>query len=241
MIRTLVIGFCLALGMVLVLPWLIFWTVLTDNPALMYQAGMLAYRAASHMAGVQVRAEGREHIPPGACVFAANHASYLDPIVLFPVIPRRAAALVKKEIFRIPFLGVALRLAKFVPVDRARRTASASSIEAGVRNLRDGLSLVAFPEGTRSPDGRLLPFKKASFAMAIECGVPVVPVSLAGTHHLMRRGSWSVHPGEVTIRFGAPVDASQYTLARRADLAARVQSLVAAGLPPDQQPAPPDA
>ena len=83
---------------------------------------------------------------------------------------------------------------------------------------------------------RLRPFKKGAFVMAIHAGVPVVPVSISGAQHLMRKGDRAIHPGEVVVRFGPPVDASQYTMDHRADLLARVESIVAAGLPPDQQP-----
>ena len=98
--------------------------------------------------------------------------------------------------------------------------------------------MAVYPEGTRSPDGRLRPFKKGAFVMAIQAGVPVVPVSIAGAQTLLRKGDWRLHPGEVTVRFGPAVDASNYAMERRSELLARVESLVAAGLPEDQQPLP---
>jgi 1-acyl-sn-glycerol-3-phosphate acyltransferase len=102
--------------------------------------------------------------------------------------------------------------------------------------LKEGLSLAVYPEGTRSPDGRLKPFKKGTFALAIESGVPIVPVSISGAQHLMRKGEWTMRPGEIVVRFGPSVDASQYTMERRMELLERVEELVAAGLPEDQQP-----
>jgi 1-acyl-sn-glycerol-3-phosphate acyltransferase len=183
-----------------------------------------------------VRVEGAGDIPPGVCVFAANHVSNMDPLAFVPAIPRRVAILVKKQVFRIPVLGMAMRMANFVPVDRDNREAAAGSVETAVKFLKEGLSFAVYPEGTRSADGRLLPFKKGTFVMAIRAGVPVVPVSIVGAQDLLRKGEWSVHPGEVTIRFGPAVDVSPYTVEKRGDLLARVEELVASGLPDEQKP-----
>ena len=119
-------------------------------------------------------------------------------------IPRRVALLAKKEVFRIPNPQQSLRLAKLVPVDRSDKEAAAESVDIAVEYLKEGLSFLVFPEGTRSRDGRLLPFKKGTFLMAIRAGAWVVPVSLAGTQRLMRKGDWTIHPGEVVVRYGPP-------------------------------------
>lgn len=238
MIRTALVCLFLGLCLVLFLPWLILYTILCGSADPMYRAAIVVVRFAVRRAGVRLHVEGRENIPPGVCVFAANHASNVDPPVLVSAIPRRVALLAKKEVFRIPFLSRAMRLAKFVPVDRADREAAAASVEIALQYMREGISFAVFPEGTRSPDGRLRPFKKGTFLMAIRAGVPVVPVSLVGTHRLMRKGERFIHPGEVTVRFGPPVDASRYTLDERGELLSRVEARVAAGLPEDQQPLP---
>jgi 1-acyl-sn-glycerol-3-phosphate acyltransferase len=237
MIRTLLVVLFCALAIVLVLPWLVFWTIVTGNPDLMYGLAIKAVRGANRLAGMRVHVEGLDNIPPGACVFAANHASNVDPPALVVAIPRRVAILVKRELFRIPILSAAMRLAQFIRVDRTGRE-GAATIGGAVCLLKQGVSFAIFAEGTRSSDGRLRPFRKGAFAMAIEAGVPVVPVSIAGSQHIMRKGDRVFHPGPVTIRFGPAVDASRYTVARRAELLAQVESLVAAGLPPDQQPLP---
>jgi 1-acyl-sn-glycerol-3-phosphate acyltransferase len=129
-----------------------------------------------------------------------------------------------------------MRLAKFIPIDRADKEAAAASVDIALGVLKAGLSLAVYPEGTRSPDGRLKPFKKGTFAIAIEAGVPIVPVSISGAQHLMRKGEWIMRPGEIVVSFGPSVDASQYTMDRRMELLARVEELVATGLPEDQQP-----
>ena len=238
MIRTIIVVSYYALGLVLVMPWLILWSLLTGSPDFMYQMTMKAVRSGLRIAGIRVRVEGLENIPPGVCIFAANHVSNMDPLAFVPAIPRRVSLLAKDKIFRIPILSKAMRLAKLIPVDRADREAAASSVAIAVQYLKEGMSFAVYPEGTRSRDGRLLPFKKGTFVMAIEAGVPVVPVSIAGAQTLMRKGDWTVQPGEVTIRFGRAVDASKYTMDHRSELLARVESLVAAGLPEDQRPLP---
>ena len=236
--RTILIVVYFILALIFVMPWLILWTLLTGSPDLMWKVAMNAVRFAVRMGGVHVRVEGIENIPPGVCVFAANHISNVDPLAFVPAIPGRVSLLVKKELFRIPILAAAMRLAEFVPVDREDKEAAASSVDVAVERLQAGTSMAVYPEGTRSPDGRLRPFKKGAFVMAIQAGAPVVPVSIAGAQTLLRKGDWRLHPGEVTVRFGPAVDASNYAMERRSELLARVESLVAAGLPEDQQPLP---
>ena len=238
MIRTLlgVTYFCLAL--ILIMPWLILYSWIVDDVSLMYRFAMKAIRIANWMIGIRVHVEGLENIPPGVCIFASNHLSNVDPMALVPAIPRRISLLIKKELLRIPILSTAMRLAKFVPVDRADREAAVASVDQAVIYLKEGLSFAVFPEGTRSRDGHLRPFKKGTFVMAIQAGVPIVPVCLIGAQKLMRKGSWAFHPGEVVVRFCPPVDSSQYNFEQRGELLTRVEALVASGLPPEQQPLP---
>jgi 1-acyl-sn-glycerol-3-phosphate acyltransferase len=236
MTRTIAVVLYFALALLFFLPWLILWSLMTGSPDFMYRTVMKAVRLGVRIAGIRVRLEALENIPPGVCIFAANHTSNVDPLAFIPSIPRRVSILVKKELFRIPILSKAMRLAKFVPVDRTDREAAAASVDVAVQLLKEGLSFAVYPEGTRSPDGRLRPFKRGTFVMAIEAGVPVVPVSIAGAEKLMPKGRRTLRGGEVIIRFGPPVEASEYSLERRGEMLARVESLVAAGLPPEQQP-----
>lgn len=236
MIRSLILFIYVSLALCLVLPWFILWSFITGKPDAMYNMAMRAVRFGLKLVGVRVRVEGIENIPVGVCIFAANHISAIDPLAFIPAVPRRVAILVKKELFGIPFLGPAMRLADFVAVDRADRESAAGSVDLAVEHLKQGTRFAIYPEGTRSTDGRLRAFKKGAFLMAIQAGVPVVPVSIAGAQKIMRKGELAIHAGDVVVRFGAPVNATEYSLEARADLLDRVHSLVAAGLPPDQQP-----
>ncbi|HUO34559.1 MAG TPA: lysophospholipid acyltransferase family protein [Candidatus Acidoferrum sp.] len=236
MIRTAATLLFIVLALFLLLPWLILWTLLVRNADGMYSFAMSYVRFLNRIAGIRVRTEGLDHIPSSVCIFVSNHCSNIDPPAMFPSIPRRVSILAKKQVFHIPVLGAALRLARFVPVDRGDREAAAASVDFAVQYLKEGLSFCVYPEGTRSRDGRLKPFKRGTFIMAIQARVPIVPVALIGTQRLMRKGDWAVHPGEVVVRFLPPVDSAAYSLDRRGELLEVIHARIAAALPPDQQP-----
>ena len=237
MIRTLAAALMSALAILCLLPWLIAWTAITGNPDFMYSMSMKFVRIGLRIAGIRFRVYGLENIPARACVFACNHASNADGPVVVLAIPRRVGILIKREVFRIPILGFGMRQAGFVPVDRRAREGSVNLDEVA-KLLQSGVPLLIFAEGTRSPDGRLRSFKKGAALMAIHAGAPIVPIAIAGTPRIMPKGDWRVHPGEVTVRFCPPIDASQYTIEQRAELVERMQAAVAAALPPEQQPLP---
>jgi 1-acyl-sn-glycerol-3-phosphate acyltransferase len=241
MIRTLFTFVFAALGVVIIMPPLMVWTMISGDVQLMYDVFIGAVRVALRIAGIHVRAEGVENIPAGTCVFASNHCSNLDPLAMVPKIPKRVSLLAKTDVFKIPILSKAFRQGGVIPVDRKNREAAADSVDEAVESLKHGLSFAIFAEGTRSRDGRLQPFKRGAFVMAIRAGVPVVPVSLAGTQKLLRKGDWKLYPGEVVVKFGRPLDASQYTMERRQQLLEQTYAAVAANLPPDQQPLPSSA
>jgi len=226
------------LCIVLFLPFLILWTMISGSPVFMNRMAMKAVSGIDRIAGIRVRVDGLENIPTGACLFACNHVSYVDPLALVPLIPRRVSVFLKKELFRIPILATGMRFTGYISVDRANRKSAVASVESAVRQLRSGVSIVIFPEGTRSPDGRLRPFKRGACVTAIQAGVPVVPVSIAGTQKLMPKGKWRIHPGEVHIKFGPAVDTPRYGADHRDEMLALVEMRVAEGLPPEQQPLP---
>jgi 1-acyl-sn-glycerol-3-phosphate acyltransferase len=186
------------------------------------------------LAGVTIEVRGLEQLDPGRnYIFLSNHVSNLDPPVLVPSIPGRCSVLVKKEVFRIPIFGTAMRMADLVPVDRHNREAAIDSVHAAVEVMQHHVHMVIFVEGTRSRDGRLLPFKKGPFHLAMEVGAPVVPVTILGTYECWPKGTFAVRPGTATLIFHPPVEPSDY--ADRDALMTAVRATIASALPEDQR------
>jgi 1-acyl-sn-glycerol-3-phosphate acyltransferase len=238
MIRSAFVAVSLAIVTIVVGPPLVLYVALTGNIDPLYNAGVAAVVWICRIAGMRTRVEGLENIPAGTVLFAANHTSNADGPAIVGAIPRRIAILGKKSLFAIPIVGTAFRMAHFVPVDRHNRGQAAASIEVAAEKMKNGVSFLIYPEGTRSPDGRLLPFRRGAFVLAIKAGVPVVPVACSGAHRVIPKKSYRITPGEVVVRFCPAVDSAQYSIARRNELAERVHAAIAAALPPDQQPAP---
>jgi 1-acyl-sn-glycerol-3-phosphate acyltransferase len=236
MIRTLFVGVFLSLYILIVGPPLLLYTLVSRNPDPLYWAGINGVVFFVQAAGVRVRVLGTERIPPGVCLFAANHTSSADAPAVVGAIPRRIAILLKESLFRYPIVGAAFRLAKFIPVDRRSRDSALESLEKAVQELRVGQSFLIYPEGTRSPDGRLQHFKKGAVVMAIKAGVPIVPVACSGAHRVMQKRSLAMHPGEILVEFLAAIDSTAYTFEQREELNQRLHDELAAGLPPDQRP-----
>jgi 1-acyl-sn-glycerol-3-phosphate acyltransferase len=237
MIRTAIVAVFLSIYALVLGPPLILYTLVTRSPTLLYWVGVKGLVVITRIAGMRVTIEGRENIPPGVCLFAANHTSNADAPAIIGAIPRRLAIFARKSLFDIPIVGVAFRLAKFVPVDRGNRGVALATVQRAVEYIKTGTSFLVYPEGTRSPDGRMQRFKKGPFVMAIEAGVPIVPVACAGAHRIMKKNSLIIRPGKVTVRFGKPFDVSGYTVEQRSALAQQVHDVIAAQLPDDQKPA----
>jgi 1-acyl-sn-glycerol-3-phosphate acyltransferase len=207
------------------------WAVVTGDAMPLYKASMGIVRIAFQLARIGVEVEGLERVPAHtACIFMANHVSNLDPAALFPHIPGRTSAFVKRSLMNIPVFGYGLRLGAFVPVDREGRVESAIESVAAARSvLGQGLHITTFVEGTRSHDGRLLPFKKGPFYLAMEAGAPVIPISIHGTESMMAKGSARVRPGTAHIVFHEPLDPRRF--ASRDELMTDVRASIASGLP----------
>jgi 1-acyl-sn-glycerol-3-phosphate acyltransferase len=207
------------------------WAMVTGDATPLYNMAQRIIRTALRLAGIRVETEGVERVPPHtACIFMSNHVSNLDPTALLPRIPGRTSAFVKRSLTKIPVFGYGLKLGDFVPVDRDGRVESAmESVAEARRVLEKGLHITTFVEGTRSPDGRLLPFKKGPFYLAMETGAPCVPISIYGTEKMMAKGSVRVKPGTAHITFHEPLDPRGFS--SREELMAAVRGSIASGLP----------
>lgn len=206
-------------------------SIVTGNVMPLYRVSQMIVRVGYYLARIRVDVVGRDRIPARtACIFMANHVSNLDPPALLPNIPGRASTFLKSSLMHIPVLGWAFRLAEFVPVARDGRKESAQeSIDAARRILAKGIHIMTFVEGTRSKDGRMLPFKKGPFYLAMEAGAPCIPVSIWGTETMMAKNSLRIRPGTAHVAFHAPVYPGDYET--REELLAAVRSAIADGLP----------
>jgi 1-acyl-sn-glycerol-3-phosphate acyltransferase len=213
------------------------YTLLVGDISLLYRVAMWITNAGVRAAGIKIEMSGFENIPADrSCIFMSNHVSNLDPPVVLPLLPGRSSVLLKKQLMSIPILGRAMRLAKFVPVERGhRRDAAQTSVEAAADALRSGLHILVYPEGTRSLDGRLSAFKKGPFFLAMETQAPIVPIALSGTQTMMRKGSSAITPGLAKIQLLPAIEPSNYRT--REELLLAVRSAIAEALPPEMKPA----
>lgn len=231
MIVTLVVVLVYVILAIPAVATLIPWAMITGQADPLYNVSQLINRAALAIAGIRIEVKGREHVPPDqACIFMSNHVSNLDPPALIPRIPGRTSAFLKRSLMRIPILGYGFKLGEFVPVDRDGRVESAQESAAVARRvLAKGIHITIFVEGTRSRDGRLLPFKKGPFFLAMESGAPCIPVSIHGTERMMPKGTIAIRPGTAHITFHPPLYPQNY--ATREDLMEAVREAIASGLP----------
>jgi 1-acyl-sn-glycerol-3-phosphate acyltransferase len=180
------------------------------------------------VAGARVSVRGAEHLAPGrAYVFAANHQSYFDVPLAFGYLPANFRIMAKASLFHIPFLGWHLRRSGHMPIERANPRRAARSLLEAATHVRGGTSVFVFPEGGRSHDGNFKEFKAGTFLLAIKAGVPVIPVTLNGTRHVLPMNSFHVHPGEVEMVLHTPISTDGMTSHSAEELCARVREIIA--------------
>jgi 1-acyl-sn-glycerol-3-phosphate acyltransferase len=143
-------------------------------------------------------------------IFIGNHTSLFDPPLMISTLPCRPVFMAKRELARVPFLGWVIWLADFIFINRGHRGDARRSLKQAALRIRAGQSIVAFPEGTRSRDGHLLPFKKGPFLLALEAGVPLVPFAIQGGPEILPKGTWRVHGGPYLIRVGTPLEPTDF-------------------------------
>jgi len=182
------------------------WTFITQDITLFYRMAMWGSWVGIRMAGVRPQVEGLDKLDPATTyIFMSNHTSNLDPPLLLPLIPRRTSVMAKKELFSYPILGETMRIGQLVPVDRGNREAGIAAVRAAAEVIHKGVNMTIYVEGKRSFDGKVLPFKKGPFYLAMECAVPVVPVTIVGTHEIMPKAHFCITPGPARIIFHEPI------------------------------------
>jgi 1-acyl-sn-glycerol-3-phosphate acyltransferase len=212
---------------VLFIPWA--WVTGNANPP--YKGTRVMLASSCRLSGVRFQLSGLENVPAGrSCIFMSNHVSNLDPPALVSLIPGRTSAFMKRSLMNLPVLGMGFRMGEFIAVDRSGNAAEAcASVSATQLVLEKGLHITSFVEGTRSPDGRMLPFKKGPFYLAMQAGAPCIPVSIHGTEKILGKGSLKMHPGAAYVVFHPPIDPTQFVT--REELMHAVRQAIASGLP----------
>ncbi len=234
MIRTIVmLGFwaiALPIAAIVCIPWVL----ITGKITPLYRFGMWAAYTGVRLAGARVKTAGLEKLESGKpYIFMSNHVSNIDPPLLLPLIPGRTSVMARHELFDYPILGRVMRMGSLVPVNRGRRDAGIAAVRAAEQVVKQGISMTIFVEGHRSFDGKLLPFKKGPFYLAELCQVPVVPVTISGTHHVMPKKRFSIKAGEVFVTFHPPIEPAEF--GSREELMAKVRNTINSELPAEYQ------
>ncbi|MGE4560528.1 MAG: lysophospholipid acyltransferase family protein [Desulfobulbus sp.] len=194
-------------------------------------------RILCRLAGVKVRVVGFEHIDPDQTyIFAGNHVSQYDIFSFQGYFPHDFRWIAKKELFRIPLFGHAMHRVGYIPIDRSHGRKAMKSLEEAARRIAAGSSVLIFPEGTRSADGRLHEFKAGAVLLAIKAGVPIVPLGFNGSHEVLPKGKLLPGGGEIVIRIGRPIVTDHFKSSDKQVLAAELQAAVAALLDKRYQP-----
>lgn len=179
---------------------------LTGKHDLVYPWALFGARNWLRLSGTRVQVSGSEHLEPDQTyVFISNHRSYLDTATLFVYTGRRLGLLAKKELLNVPILGVGMGFVNVMAIDRSNRERARVTVEAATNRIRSGISFGVFAEGTRAKPGEFLPFKKGAFYMAAQAGVPIVPVVIKNTDHLMGKGTGEARAGTIEMVMLPPV------------------------------------
>lgn len=177
--------------------------------------------------GVKLNIEGLEKIDKSkSYIFIGNHQSHFDVFSVFSAIPMTVRFMAKKELFKIPIFGWALYASGTIRIDRSNRERAISSMNNALDRIRKGVSVVVFPEGTRSEDGKIRDFKKGGFVLAIKGGIPIIPISISGSRFILRKNSIKFHPGEIKIVISDPIDTKMYGYQEREKLRMDVKNII---------------
>ena len=207
-------------------------TSFLDGGRLMLPLGRTWVRWILSTFRIRVDLEGIENVPARApVILMSNHQSLIDIAAIVSTLPRSQVwrFVAKRELVRIPFFGWALYASGHVIIDRGDRDKAVRSLERAAERIRSGISVIVFPEGTRSPTGSLRPFKSGPFHLAVAAQVPIVPITVSGSQRITPKGSLTVHPGAVKIVYGKPIPTRGLDLAERQALKERVRSAIIQG------------
>ena len=230
--RTILVLLFISIVAIAVLIPLILISWIFRFPQIIIFGGRFAILICQKIAGIQLEVHGLEKIKKKTSyLFMSNHMSIVDGPLLFRLIPISVRVLPKKEVFRIPILGLAMKQIGFVPVDRRGLKGGKKSIDMATRLMKEKkFSFLIFPEGTRSRDGSLQSFKRGGFFLAVNSQVPIIPISLKGTFEILPKKSFFMKKGKIRIIFHDPVQVSGYTKKTLTDLSNKIHGIIQFGL-----------
>lgn len=208
----------------------IFASLLDSSGEGAFRVAHLWARSLLFPTGIKVNVRGLSNIRPGRpYIFMSNHQSNFDIPILIAHLGVSFRWLAKAELFRIPLFGLAIKRSGYISIDRSNRKAAIAGLRQAASTIRSGTSVSIFPEGTRSRDGRIHPFKKGGFILAVDAGVPVVPIVIHGTWPIMSKNRLMIRPGPVNVEIFPPVNASDYTRKNKDLLQARIEKTIQEG------------
>jgi 1-acyl-sn-glycerol-3-phosphate acyltransferase len=179
------------------------------------------------LSNTRVEVIGAENVLIGKPqIFMANHQSDFDILIALGFVPGQFRWIAKKELFSIPLFRTAMRNAGYIEIDRQQHDKAMKSLDMAAQKIREGKSVMTFPEGTRSKDGKIKPFKQGMFHLAIKSGVPIIPITIIGAGNIMPKRSLRINPGKITMIIDKPIDVAGYTIEARAALIERVMHVI---------------
>ena len=226
---------------IIVIGWVVFSTIIggmlvllvapfSRNGNVPHKIGRIWARLILFLCGVNLKVKGSEHLDPEkAYIFMPNHQSMIDIPVIFTALFHQFRWVAKAELFRIPIFGKAMQRCGYISIDRSNRKAAFASLKEAIRKIEEGTSVLIFPEGTRSDDGTILPFKKGGFVMAVESRAMIVPMVIIGTRSVMSKGKLLVTPGTVLVTLHPPIDAGDFSRKTKAQLMEKVNAIITTG------------
>lgn len=226
------------LYLLIFIPFTMLLAAVALSSTLFDRSGRLYHRIACfwsgaglNMAGVDLAVNGMDLVPQDRpVIFMSNHQSNFDILALYQAIPKQFSWIAKEELFSYPLFGHSMKSAGYIPLDRSDGRRSLRGMELAAARIREGVSVVIFPEGTRSTDGRLITFKKGAFLLAEKAQVPIVPVTISGSGRINPANHLFLKPGKIAVRFAEPVSVAAQTGRNRNDLLQQVKAAIDANL-----------
>ncbi len=207
--------------------WCIIFSIIPNSENRIHKIANLWAKILLLISNTKVEVIGKENILQGKPqIFMANHQSDFDILIVLGHVPGQFRWIAKKELFNIPIFGAAMKTAGYIEIDRNNHERAMQSMDEAALRIREGKSVMTFPEGTRSRDGEIKSFKQGTFHLAIKSGVPIIPVSIIGSGQIMPKRSLKITPGKVKLVIGKPVEVKNYTTENRHELINDVRNII---------------